>query len=196
MSVILSAASCLSWVATLVGAESEAALLAEVEAKDRPNDRLIFLPYLSGERTPHNDPKALGVFSGLSHATDRADLARAVLEGVAFAFADGQQALAEAGAEIRDVSVIGGGARSSLWGRILASTLGISLHYRAGGELGPALGAARLARICLTGEAPADVCRPLPLESVVHPEAELEDHYSERLSAYRRLYESLKGEFR
>jgi xylulokinase len=196
MSVILSAASCLSWVAALVGAKSEAALLAEVEAADRPNDRLVFLPYLSGERSPHNDPNALGVFFGLSHATERADLARAVLEGVAFALADGQEALTEAGAEIRTVSVIGGGARSPLWGRILASTLGISLHYRAGGEVGPALGAARLARICVTGEAAAEVCKPPPLESVVDPEAKLVDHYAQRLPVYRRLYQSLKGEFR
>jgi xylulokinase len=196
MSVILSAASCLSWVAALTGARSEAALLAEVEERDRPSERLIFLPYLSGERTPHNDPRALGVFFGLSHATDRADLARSVLEGVAFALADGQRALVEAGAEIREVSVIGGGARSPLWGRILASALGLPLRYRSGGDVGPALGAARLARLALGGEDPLGVCRPPRLEAVVEPEAKLVDHCAERLPVYRRLYESLKGEFR
>ena len=118
MSVILSAASCLSWVARLTGARDEAALLGEIEAADRPADRLLFLPYLSGERTPHNDARAAGVFHGLRHDTDRAELGRAVLEGVAFALADGQQALADSGTAIGEVSVIGGGARSALWGRI------------------------------------------------------------------------------
>ena len=129
MSVILSAASCLKWVTALTGAADEASLLEEVEAAgDRPGD-LVFLPYLSGERTPHNDPKAMGVFFGLTHDVDRAGLARAVLEGVAFAFADGQDALLKAGAEINAISVVGGGARGRYWGRILASVLGRSLHY-------------------------------------------------------------------
>lgn len=91
MSVILSAASCLSWAAGVTGAGDEAVLLAEVEAASDTSE--IFLPYLSGERTPHNDPHAKGVFFGMTHQTDRAALARAVLEGVAFAFADGQDAL-------------------------------------------------------------------------------------------------------
>ena len=84
---LLSAASCLSWVARATGAADEAALLAEIEQADRPSGRLLFLPYLSGERTPHNDPAARGVFFGLDHEVDRAALGRAVLEGVAFAFA-------------------------------------------------------------------------------------------------------------
>lgn len=90
MSVILSAASSLSWLVQATGAADEATLLAEAEAaSDRDPGRLLFLPYLSGERTPHNDPNAMGVFFGLGHGTDRADLTRAVLEGVAFAFATG-----------------------------------------------------------------------------------------------------------
>ena len=124
MSVILSAASCLTWVTRLTGAASESQLLAEVEAAGRGTGSLLFLPYLSGERTPHNDPDAKGVFFGLTHDHTRADLARAVLEGVAYAFADGQDVLGEAGTEIATVSVIGGGARSRLWGRILADVLG------------------------------------------------------------------------
>ena len=193
MSVILSAASCLSWITQLTGSTDEAALLAEIESARRPSDRLLFLPYLSGERTPHNDPEATGVLVGLTHDTGRAEVGRAVLEGVAFAFADAQQALDESGTRIDEVSVIGGGARSTLWRQILASVLRRPLVYRAGGDVGPARGAARLARLCITGEVPADVCVQPPIESVVEPEAELVDHYAERLAAYRQLYTSLRG---
>jgi len=116
MSVILSAASCLEWVARMTGFESEAAALAAVEKNTDSPCNEIFLPYLSGERAPHNDPNAKGVFFGLTHGTERHHLVRAALEGVAYAFADGQDALVAAGAEIDTVSVIGGGARSRFWG--------------------------------------------------------------------------------
>jgi len=192
MSVLLSAASCLAWLARATGAASEAALLGEVEAASRPSERLLFLPYLSGERTPHNDPEASGVFVGLDHDTDRAALGRAVLEGVAFAFADAQAVLLEAGVALGEVSVIGGGARSRLWGRILASVLGRPLVYREASELGPALGAARLARLCVTGEAPAAVCTPPPVLWTAEPDAGLAAHYAPRLAAFRELYQRLR----
>jgi xylulokinase len=192
MSVLLSAASCLSWIARATGAASEAALLAEVEAADHPSGRLLFLPYLSGERTPHNDPEASGVFVGLDHDTDRAALGRAVLEGVAFAFADAEAVLAEAGVALREVSVIGGGARSRLWGKILASVLGRALVYRAASEVGPALGAARLARLCVTGEPAAAVCTPPPALWTAEPDTALAAHYAPRLAAFRDLYLRLR----
>jgi xylulokinase len=195
MSVILSAASCLAWVTRLSGARDEAALLAEIEAADRVPDALLFLPYLSGERTPHNDPCAKGVFFGLTHQSERADLGRAVLEGVAFALADGQAALLAAGARIERVSVVGGGARSAFWGRILAAALDRPLCYAAEAELGPAFGAARLARLARTGENPKQVCvAPVP-DRVVEPEPGLRDRYAERLAAYRRLYGALRERF-
>lgn len=195
MSVLLSAAACLSWVARLTGARDEAALLDEVAATDRPGTRLLFLPYLSGERTPHNDPNATGVFVGLEPDTDRAALGRAVLEGVAFAFADAEQVLVEAGSPIDRVSVIGGGARSALWGRILASVLDRPLVYRRGGEVGPALGAARLARLALSGEPASEVCAELPEDFVAEPEPGLRAVYTERLPRFRSIYRSLRAEF-
>jgi xylulokinase len=196
MSVLLSAASCLSWVTQLTGAASEAALLEEVEASDRPAaGALLFLPYLSGERTPHNDPAARGVFFGLSHATDRAALARAVLEGVAFAFADAQQALVDAGAELREVSVVGGGARSMLWVRMLASVLDRPLVVRAGADVGPALGAARLARLAVSGERAEDVCIAPPALRTFEPDAALRDHYRAPLERWRALYARLRPAF-
>ena len=196
MSVFLSAASCLTWAADILGAENEVALLGMIESgSPGPSDE-IFLPYLSGERTPHNDPNAKGVFFGLTHDSNRAALGRAVLEGVAFAFADGQDALTGAGAEIDTVSVIGGGSRSRLWGEILASVLNRPLTYHAGGEVGPAFGAARLARLAATGEDPAAVCTPPPVTRVIEPDPTLADQYAARLPRCRRLYEKLKDEFR
>ena len=154
MSVILSAAAALAWAAAVTGAGGEAALAAEAEAAEDGLERApLFLPYLTGERTPHNDPHAKGVFFGLDQGTGRGGLGWAVLEGVAFAFADGGDALAEAGTEIDAISVIGGGSRSALWGRILAAALRRPLTYHAGSEVGPALGAARLARLAATGGA-------------------------------------------
>ena len=195
MSVILSAASCLKWVTVLTGATDEASLLEEVEAAGERAGDLVFLPYLSGERTPHNDPKAMGVFFGLTHDVDRAGLARAVLEGVAFAFADGQDALLKAGAEINAISVVGGGARSCYWGRVLASVLGRPLHYHTGGKIGPAFGAARLARLAVTGEDPSVVCAPPPVSHVVEPVPDLVDACGSRQPVFRRLYKALKPEF-
>jgi xylulokinase len=193
--VILSAASCLGWAAEATGAASEAALLSEAERTLGSDSSVIFLPYLSGERTPHNDANAKGVFFGLTHATRRGDLARAVLEGVALAFADGQAALAAAGTNLTEVSVIGGGARSELWGRILASALDLPLVYRDGAELGPAFGAARLGRLAATGEAPSAICTSPSVRQVVHPEPDLRDRYAVLHLRYRKLYHQLKSSF-
>ncbi len=195
MSVILSAAACLGWVTTLTGAADEGTLLAEVEAAGTRPGGPVFLPYLSGERTPHNDPRALGVFFGLTHDVDRAALARSVLEGVAFAFADGRDALLSAGAEIGAVSVVGGGARSRFWGGILASVLERPLEFHPAGEVGPAFGAARLARLAATGEDPAVVGTPPPVAHVAEPDAGAAEIYREKLGTYRRLYGALKDEF-
>lgn len=201
MSVILSAAASLTWVAKLTGAADEAALLAEVEASMAPGAAdtdaavPIFLPYLSGERTPHNDPHAQGVFFGMTHETNRAALGRSVLEGVAFAFRDGGHALHEAKADIREVSVIGGGARSRLWGRILASVLKRPLTYRKGGEAGPAFGAARLARLALTGEKPEDVCTAPAVDHIIEPEPSWIEKYDRKVALYRKLYKDLKPRF-
>lgn len=195
MTVMLSAAACLSWVTALTHAANEAALLAEVEAAGSAPGAVTFLPYLAGERTPHNDADAKGVFFGLTLDADRAALGRAVLEGVAFAFADGQDALLAAGATIDTVSVIGGGARSPLWGRILASVLGRPLTYHAGGEVGPAFGAARLGRLAATGEDPLAVCMPPPVDHVIEPDPALAAAYGDKLARFRRLYRELKDEF-
>jgi xylulokinase len=195
MSVVLSAASCLAWVTALTGARDEAALLAEA-ARCRPSASApLFLPYLSGERTPHNDPHAKGVFFGLSHEHGRAELGWAVLEGVAFALADGQAALLAAGTRIGEVAVIGGGARSEIWGRILAAALGRPLAYAAAAEVGPAFGAARLGRLAATGDSAAEICTPPPVERVVEPDPQLRARCRERHETFKRLYSALRETF-
>lgn len=198
MSVTLSAASCLSWVSRLIGVRDEAAALAEVERSEPSSTSSsvpIFLPYLSGERTPHNDPNAKGVFFGMTHETGPAELVYAVLEGVAFALADGQDVVVETGTAIDRVSVIGGGARSVLWGRLLATALDRPLDYVRDAEVGPAFGAARLARLAATGEDPQDTCLPPPTERTIEPDPALTAPLAARRERFRELYRTLRTSF-
>ena len=195
MSVILSAASALAWVARLTGAASEAALIDEVQAAGAGPGSVYFLPYLSGERTPHNDANALGAFVGLHHDVDRAALGYAVLEGVAFALADGQRVLAEANAHFGEVSVIGGGARSTFWGSLLAAALGRPLTYRQDAAVGPALGAARLAALGHGGGRVEDVCPPAAVVATAEATAEAIERSAARFAVYRGLYDDLKARF-
>lgn len=195
MSVILSAASCVDWAVKLCGMQDAGAMFAAIEARSAPSSGEIFLPYLSGERTPHNDPNAKGVLFGLTHESDAAAIGQAVLEGVAFAFRDGMDALTDSGALIDSITVIGGGAKSYYWGTILSSVLGRPLIYRDGGEVGPAYGAARLAQIADTGASIETVCTAPAITHVAEPSDALSDLYSERMPKFRALYSSLISEF-
>jgi xylulokinase len=188
MSVHLSAAACIDWAARLTGVDGPAALFALAEQAGPAAGPELFLPYLSGERTPHNDPHVRGAFLGLGNDTDSGRLAAAVLEGIAFAHADGLDALREAGTTITSLSVIGGGARSPYWGRIIAASLGVPLVYLEGGEVGPALGAARLAQIAVTGESAAQVCVRPPVSHIVEPDAALADLLAPKLARFRAAY--------
>jgi xylulokinase len=194
MSVILSAASCVDWAMKLTGMKDAADMFAAIEARGRPADEM-FLPYLSGERTPHNDPNAKGVLFGLTHESDAAAIGQAVLEGVAFAFRDGMDALTDSGATIDSITVIGGGAKSHYWGRILSSVLQRPLIYRDGGEVGPAYGAARLAQLAHTGSSIEAVCTAPAILHVAEPDDALAELYAERLPKFRALYTQLKTAF-
>jgi xylulokinase len=195
MSVILSAASCVEWAARLCGLANAEAVFALAESANEPAPTEIFLPYLSGERTPHNDPNARGVLFGLTHETSRESLAQAVLEGVAFAFRDGLDALLATGAAIESIAVIGGGARSRYWGRILSAVLRRPLTYRDSGSVGPAYGAARLARMGVEGAALEDICTAPPILHITEPDERLADRYARRIGLYRSLYRNLKDSF-
>ncbi|MDO9708163.1 xylulokinase [Paracraurococcus lichenis] len=189
MGVTLSAAASLAWWAGVAGLP-EAALLQELPPLREPS-LALFLPYLSGERTPHNDAAIRGAFAGLSHEAGRAALTQAVLEGVAFSLRDCADALAASGTALREATVIGGGARSRDWVAILAAALGIPLHRLAAGEFGGAFGAARLARLAVTGEAAAAVCTPPARAETVEPDPALAAAYAARLPRWRGLYHAL-----
>ncbi len=195
MSVMLSAASSLDWAARLTGLPGGAELAAAAEARNRLDGAEVFLPYLSGERTPHNNPHARGVLFNLNHDSDAAAIGQAVLEGVAFAFADGLDALVHAGGQLDSITVIGGGARSRYWGRILAAALGKPLVYRRDGDVGPAYGAAKLAQLGLTGDTVERVCAAPPELARIEPNAVDIEQLAGKRERFRDLYPNLKPFF-
>jgi xylulokinase len=198
MAVMLSAASCLRWVTGLVGARDEAALLAEVEAlgAGARAEAPIFVPYLSGERTPHNDAVARGVWFGLRHETDRAALGYSVVEGVAFGIADGYEVLKGAGGAARSLALTGGGSRSRYWARLIASVIDAPLAVLEGSEVGAALGAARLGRLAAEpGASIAEVCQPPATVETVEPVAAWRDALLGRFQLYRDLYPPMRPLF-
>ncbi|PHR92923.1 MAG: xylulokinase [Robiginitomaculum sp.] len=195
MSVMLSAASAVDWVAKTTGFKDPVALYDSVADRAQPTASEYFLPYLSGERTPHNNPLAQGVFFGLTHESDPVALGQAALEGVAFGMADGITALKDTGARIETLSVIGGGARSAYWGKILASVFDLPLIYRDGGTVGPAYGAARLARLADLNEPFEDVCTPPKIIDIIEPDADLRDLYAQKRTIFTQLYSSLSNLF-
>jgi len=193
MAAMLNGASALATMSRVAGSDDIAALLAEVEARFNSPSPLLFLPYLTGERTPHNDPFARGVLFGLTPDSTRAEMIQAVLEGVAFSLADGVAALNAAGTAVGAAGFIGGGARSRLWARIIAAATGLTLNRFAGGEHGAAFGAARLGRMATGGPLQAEM--PVIIETIA-PDIGLREAYLPRLEAYRSLYRALRPEFR
>ncbi len=194
MSVMLSAASCVDWAARLTSASGAGELIAAAEAANLfGEDVPTFLPYLSGERTPHNNPNAKGMLFGLLHTSDRAAIGQAVLEGVAMAFADGLDVLL-GNAEIDSINVIGGGARSAYWGKILAAALARPMVYRKYADVGPALGAARLAQMGYASQTKADFQAP-SIEAVIEPDQAGIDLMASKLTRFRALYQSNKDHF-
>ena len=195
MSVMLACGSTLAAAARITGLPDEAALVAEAQAASRAPSRLVMLPYLDGERTPHNDPAACGVLFGVDGATTRADVARAALEGVAFALADGLAALEARRPAIGSLVVIGGGARSLHWGRILAAVLQRTLHCPVHGETGPALGAARLARMAVDRVGVSEALRKPPVARTIEPDPRLVCDLAGRHTLFRALYRDLASRF-
>jgi xylulokinase len=195
MAAMLNGASCLDFVARLVGEPDLGLLLDRVEAAYRGPSRLLFLPYLSGERTPHNDPDARGVFFGMDPGTEALDLVQATLEGVMFSLMEAQSCLEAAGIGLESVAAVGGGARSRFWMQLLAHGLGKPIVRYSGSDKGPAFGAARLARLALTREHPGAWCAQPPVLDVLEPDPALHAAYGERFERFRSLYRALKGEF-
>lgn len=195
MAAILNGASCLAWAAGVLGEPDIAKLLDQTEAAFAGPSPALFLPYLTGERTPHNNPHAKGVLFGLTPSTTPQHIIQAVLEGVAFSIADCQGFLAETGSLPQVIGATGGGSKSRFWMRLLASALNRTVVQFEGGEAGPAFGAARLARLAVTRESPDAVCIKPAIAARFDPEPELATAYAGRLEKFRNLYGALKPVF-
>ena len=191
MGVILSATDSLNWLARITGAKPTE-LTTELGALAAPGT-LRFLPYLSGERTPHNDSVVRGAFTGLDIGADRADLTRAVLAGVCFALRDNLEALKSTGARLDRVLAIGGGARSRYWVELLATIFSLPIDMPQRGEFGAALGAARLAICGVTGAAPQSVMTRPPVAETIDPRADLAPAYDAAYADFAAAYPALKA---
>jgi xylulokinase len=193
MGVMLAAAGSLRWLRDVLGAGYDA-LLADAAEWPPGTEGVLFAPYLAGERTPYPDPDARGAFTGLALRHDRGALARAVLEGVAFGLRDSLELLAELGVEPAAARVSGGGARSELWLRIVASVLGLPLE-RTAVEEGSAFGAALLGGVSAGVFASAEeaVAACVRVRDAVEPDPAWAGAYDEGYARYRSLYPALKA---
>ncbi len=193
----LSAASCLSWWAELTGHGDLAAEQAAIDPGKLGRNRVFFLPYLMGERTPHNDAEAAGAFIGMRMDSTRADLTQAVLEGVAFGLRDGLEIARKAGMTVASSGLAGGGAKSPLWRSILSSILDLELIVPET-EQGPGLGGAILAAVgCGAFPDVSSAVQALvkPSGGLTKPDKALTALYDERYAVFASLYPALKAPF-
>ena len=197
MGCMLSAASCNKWLMDdIFKTDDYPAEQAPITEDKLGRNRVFFLPYLMGERSPINDTNARGTFTGMSMDTTRADLTQAVLEGVAFAIRDSVEVARSLGIEIKSSKICGGGAKSALWKKIMANVLNVQLQCVAS-EQGPGLGGAMLAMVaCGAYPTVADACNALvSVASTVEPEAELVARYEKRYQQFRKIYPACKELF-
>lgn len=194
MGVILSATDALNWHSRVTGA-SAADLTKELGETLQAPSGVTFLPYLSGERTPHNDAAIRGAFLGLGHESGRVVLTQAVLEGVSFAIRDSLEALKSAGTKLSRVTAIGGGSRSRYWLKSIATTLGLPVDLPADGDFGAAFGAARLGLIAATGADPVAVCTAPKTAETIDPEAAFGAAFEDAYQRYRRLYPAIRAAY-
>jgi xylulokinase len=194
MGVMLSAAGSLRWFRDVFAPRTPySELVGEAERVEPGADGVLFLPYLSGERTPHADPYARAAFTGLRFDQDRATLVRAVLEGVAYGLRDSLELLRELGVRAETGRASGGGARSRLWLRIVASVLGLPLELTAAEE-GAAFGAALLGGVAAGAfgdvhEAVEACVRP---RERIEPDEGWQRAYEAGYPRFRALYPSLE----
>lgn len=192
MGVILSATDALNWHSRVTGT-SAADLTMELGDTLKAPSSVTFLPYLSGERTPHNDAAIRGAFLGLGHESGRAVLTQAVLEGVSFAIRDSLEALKSAGTSLSRVTAIGGGSRSRYWLKSIATALSLPVDLPADGDFGAAFGAARLGLIAATGANPTAVLTAPATAATIEPEPALAAAYEDAYQRYRRLYPAIRA---
>jgi xylulokinase len=191
MAGMLNGASAVSSMLAALGETDIDGILRAVEERYSGPSRLLFLPYLTGERTPHNNPDARGVFFGLDPETEKTDVVQAVLEGVAFSLRDAAVCLEAADSACHSPGFIGGGSRSRFWAKLIADATGLTLRRYKGADFGPALGAARLAVVAATGAPVAEVCFPPEVEEEIAPDPALFEAYTPRYEKFRALYRAL-----
>jgi xylulokinase len=192
MGVMLSATASLEWLASLLSEPAPRLTKRLGDSLEGPA-RVLYLPYLSGERTPVNDARARALLLGLGHESDRKVLTHAVLDGVAFAFRDSLEALKAAGSKIERATAVGGGSKSLIWLKIIATVLGIPLDVPVAGDFGAAFGAARLGLAALSKGDPARVLARPKMALEVEPEAPAMAAYEAQYRRYVQLYPATKG---
>ena len=195
MGCMLSAASCNKWWMEEIMQTKDFA--GEQKAIEKLGENHVyFLPYLMGERSPHNNPNARGTFIGMTMDTTRADMYQAVLEGVGFALRDSFEVAKSLGIKIERTKICGGGAKSPLWKKIIANILGIKVDIIESEE-GPGYGGAMLAAVgCgefASVEEAAD--KHVKVLDTVEPDAELTAKYDERYNQFRQIYPTVKPVF-
>ena len=196
MGCMLSAASCNKWwMDEIIGTKDYAAQQQSIEKLGE--NHVFFLPYLMGERSPHNDPEARAVFIGMSMDTTRADMTQAVLEGVAFALRDSLEVAKSLGIELKSTKICGGGAKSPLWKKIVANVLNLRVEVPESEE-GPSMGGAMLAAVACGEYASVEeiAAKVVKVVETVEPEAELVAKYEERYQQFKRIYPACKPLFR
>ncbi len=195
MGCMLSAASCNKWWNEDILKTTDFA--GEQSAIDKLGEnRVFYLPYLMGERSPHNNPDARAMFIGMSMDTTRADMTQAVLEGVAFGLRDSLEVARRLGIEIRRTKICGGGAKSPLWKKIIANVLNLEVETIESEE-GPALGGAMLAAVGCGAypDVQSVASQVVKVTDVILPEPELVAKYEARYQHFRRIYPAVKGLF-
>ncbi|QIE42484.1 xylulokinase [Rhodobacteraceae bacterium SC52] len=189
MGVILSATDSLNWYSRLTGQDA-ATLTGTLGALQAPG-RTLFMPYLGGERTPHNDAAVRGALIGLEHATDTAAGTRAVLEGVTHALRDNYEALQATGTRFDSLIAVGGGSRSEYWLRAIATSLNVPVDIPEAGDFGAALGAARLGLMAASG-AGIDIATPPKIAATIDPDPALRRAFDDAHARYKETYRALR----
>lgn len=195
MGCMLSAASCNQWwMDQIIGTQDYAAEQEKITKLGE--NHVFFLPYLMGERSPHNDPKARGTFIGLTMDTTREDMTLSVLEGVAFALRDSFEVARSLGIPINRTRICGGGAKSPLWKKIVANVLNIPVEVPKN-EQGPAMGAAMLAAVAC-GEYPTvkEAAEAIvTIADIVEPDHVLAANYEQQYQKFRQIYPACRELF-
>ena len=190
MGVILAATDAMNWFGQVLNSSAQE-MTNDLGVLKAPS-KTLFLPYLGGERTPHNDAQIRASFINLDHNADRQAMIRAVIEGVVFAFRDCFDALSSTGTKINQLVAVGGGAKSEYWVQAIATTLGLPISIPVAGDYGGAFGAARLGMIAY-GINRYDVAISPKIKHIIEPVMSLHDDYLSALKSYRETYKVLKA---